>query len=142
RMLGAEPAVRSELYATLGSLYQKLGRFDRADTLLSSALDERKARVPEGAETAESLVALGLLRVEEARLPEAEKLVRQGLARLSRLSPRDEAAVARAKLALGRVLEARGAYPAAIAELDGAARLDGRRGAESPELAADLSELA
>src|SRR6185295_2045678 len=32
--LSAEPEVQAELYVTLGSIYQQLGRFDEADALL------------------------------------------------------------------------------------------------------------
>ena len=35
--LSGDPAVQAELYQTLGGIYQKLGKLDRADSLLSSA---------------------------------------------------------------------------------------------------------
>ena len=34
RSLDREPAVQADLYETLGGIYQKLGKFDQADTLL------------------------------------------------------------------------------------------------------------
>jgi len=42
RSLDAEPAVQAELYETLGSIYQKLGKLDRADSLLRAALAQRR----------------------------------------------------------------------------------------------------
>src|SRR5438034_5318160 len=38
--LDGEPAVQAELYETLGSIYQKLGKLDRADSLLRAARSE------------------------------------------------------------------------------------------------------
>src|SRR3989454_915408 len=38
RNLDGEPAVQAELYETLGSIYQKLGKLDMADSLLRTAL--------------------------------------------------------------------------------------------------------
>ena len=67
--------MQAELYRTLGGIYQKLGNLGQADSLLSAALAERKSIFgPEHPEVAESLVALGLLRVDQARLDEAERL--------------------------------------------------------------------
>src|SRR5439155_329376 len=41
--LDGEPAVQAELYETLGSIYQKLGKLHRADSLLRAALDQRRS---------------------------------------------------------------------------------------------------
>src|SRR6058998_2875084 len=80
RSLDAEPAVQAELYETLGSIYQKLGKLDRADSLLRTALAQRRALFgSDHAETAKSLVALGSLRVDQAEYKEAERLIREGL---------------------------------------------------------------
>jgi eukaryotic-like serine/threonine-protein kinase len=143
RMLDAEPNVQADLYQTLGSIYQKLGKFDQSDSLLQSTLERRKSMFgPDSPQVAESLVALGLLRSDQARLDEAERLVRQGL-KIGRrkLGPNDPA-IATAMVALGKVLEGRGAYDQAIQVLDEAVRL---RSTESPgtaDLAASLTELA
>ena len=74
------PKVQAELYQTLGEIYQKLGKLDQADSLMRSALDERKSIFgADSREVAESLVALGLLRADQAKLDDAERLVREGL---------------------------------------------------------------
>jgi tetratricopeptide (TPR) repeat protein/predicted Ser/Thr protein kinase len=144
RALDAEPLVQAEVYATLGGLYQQLGRLDGADSLLQTALDRRRAlEGPAHPDVGASLVALGLLRADQARFEDAERLVRQGLAvSRTRLAPNDPAVV-RATDALGSVLAERGSYAAAITVLDSAARLHAA-GADSatPELAASLRELA
>jgi serine/threonine protein kinase/tetratricopeptide (TPR) repeat protein len=141
--LNGEPAVQAELYQTLGSIYQKLGKLDRADTLLGSGLKRRTALFgKDSAETANSLVALGLLRIDQERLPEAERLIREGLDMTKRHVPRDDPSMAKATTALGRVLEERGSYDQSVPVLEEAVRLSSAQGAVNPDLAASLNELA
>jgi serine/threonine-protein kinase len=140
--LNSEPAVQAGLYHTLGSMYQKLGKFDRADSLLSSATDEtRKVFGEESAESASEMIALGLLRLDQEHLPDAEQLTRDGLAMTQRHASAGDPSIARAMVALGRVIEQRGRYDEAIKVLDEAVRLDSRRG-ETQDLASSLNELA
>src|SRR5580704_312047 len=141
--LNAEPQVQADLYETLGTIYQKLGKLDQANTLLNSSLEERKSLYgADAAQVAESMVALGLLRDDQAQLPEAERTVREGLAMSKRHLPPNHPAVAKATAALGKVLEDRGSYDEAIKTLDEAVRLQSTKGAATPELAVSLFELA
>jgi eukaryotic-like serine/threonine-protein kinase len=143
RILDREPAVQAELYQTLGGLYQKLGKLEQSDALLSLALKRRRAIFgQQHSEVAESLVALGQLRVDQARLADAEKLVRDGLAMGRRTLPPHDPALARAQAALGRVLEHRGDYTQAAATLEEAVRIQSARDGSASDLAASLSELA
>jgi serine/threonine-protein kinase len=143
RALDREPAVQAELYQTLGNIYQKLGKLERADALLSLALQRRRAIFgSEHSEVAESLVALGALRVDQAHLADAEKLVREGLAMSRRTFKAGDPALARAQTALGRVQEHRGDYAQAVATLEEAVRMQSGPNASLPDLAASLSELA
>lgn len=140
--LGNEPAVQAELYQTLGGIYQKLGRFDRADSLLRFALERHKVLFgPDSTETAESLVALGRLRDAQARYAEGETLIRQGLDIFKRKLPPNHPAIAEATFALGTVLEDRGAYDQAIEILNDAVRMQSG-GQPTPALASSLTELA
>ncbi|MDB4910418.1 MAG: protein kinase, partial [Gemmatimonadetes bacterium] len=142
KSLDADPVMQSELLATLGSIYQKMGNFGRADSLLRVALDERKKLLgPEHADVASSLIALGSLRDSQAKYAEAERLIREGLAMSKRrLSPADPV-VLTATTALGQLLEDRGAYDQAITVLEDAVRLQSTDG-ESRDLAETLTELA
>jgi serine/threonine protein kinase/tetratricopeptide (TPR) repeat protein len=141
--LNGEPQVQADLYETLGTIYQKLGKLDQANTLLNSSLEERKSLYGgDAAQVAESMVALGLLRDDQAQLPEAERIVREGLAMSKRHLPPNHPAVAKATAALGKVLEDRGSYDEAIKTLDEAVRLQSSKGARTPELAVSLFELA
>jgi eukaryotic-like serine/threonine-protein kinase len=143
RLLDREPAVQADLYRTLGGIYQKLGKFDQAETLLRAALEQRRSVAgPGSADAVESLVALGLLRADRARLDEAEQLVRDGLEKARRLRPPDNAAAAQALLALGQVLQARGGFTESIDVLEQAVKLESGPGPPTPELAAALSALA
>ncbi len=141
--LNSEPAVQAELYQTLGNVYQKLGKLDRADFLLQSGLDRRTSLFgKDSAETADSLIGLGLLRIDQERLPEAERLVREGFEMTKRHAPRNDPSVAKAATAMGRVLEERGSYDQAVPLLEEAVRLSSRQSAANPDLAASLNELA
>lgn len=143
KTLNNDPKVQAELYQNLGSIYQKLGKFEPADSLLRSALNQRKSLFgSDSPEVAESLTALGLLRSDQAHLEEAEQLVRQGLAMTKRHLPPNHPAVAKATLAFGRVLAERGSYDQAIQTLDEAVRLQSAPGAAPADLATSLSMLA
>ena len=143
RSLDGEPAIQAELYHTLGTIYQGLGKHVEADALLQAALDGRR-RVSGGAhaDTANSLVALGLLRKDQARLEEAEQLVRDGLDGLRRALPPQHPAVARALAALGLVLQERGKLDEALPPLDEAVRVFSASPSEEAELAVAITTLA
>ena len=143
RALDAEPAAQADLYFTLGGIYQKLGRLDRADSLMRLALDRRRALLgPNHPEVAAALVALGLLRVEQAKFDEAEQLVREGLDIARRSLPPTDPGLIKATSALGRVLQERGAYTQAIPLLEEAARLNEAASTPATEYGASLSALA
>lgn len=143
RTLQAEPEVQADLFLTLGSIDRKLGNLAQADTLLNSALAKRKALFgPSHPQVAESLVALGLLRIDQARFQDAEDLIRGGLETLKRAPRRDNQAIAKASAALGKVLEAKGSYAQAIPVLEGAVQLASSSDSPSLDVAAMLKELA
>jgi eukaryotic-like serine/threonine-protein kinase len=143
RALDSDPAVQAELYETLGSMYQKLGKFEQANSLLDSALQQRTRLFgPDSPEVAQSLVAVGLLRSDQAQYEEAEHLIRRGLDISQRKLASGDPALARATFALGKLLENRGVYDQAAHELDEAVKLQSAPGATTPDLAASLSELA
>jgi len=141
--LNSDPRVQAELYATLGGIYQKLGKLDRADSLLSKSLQQRKSLFgTDSPEAAESLIELGQLRADQAKLEDAEKLIRQGLNIDKRRLPADHPAVAKAMIALGNVLSQRGSYDEAIRTLQDAVNLQSRTNAAPADVANGLSALA
>jgi eukaryotic-like serine/threonine-protein kinase len=141
--LEGDPKVQAELYETLGGIYQRLGKLERADALLNLALERRKSIFgADSAEVAESLISLGELRIDQARLEEAERLIGQGLEMTKRHLPANHPAVGKATAALGIVLENRGVYGQAIEVLEKAVRLQSLPNVAEADLAATLSELA
>ncbi len=143
QLLSGEPEAQAELFATLGGIYQKLGKYDRADSLLLVALGERKKSLgADNRSVAETLVLLSLLRADQAKYDDAEQFARQGLAMSQRHLPPNHPQVAKATFALGKVLEDRGRYDQAIQVLDQAAKLQSAPRALPADLAATLSELA
>jgi serine/threonine-protein kinase len=124
-------------------MYQKLGKLDQADPLLRASLERRKSIAgPDSRDVAGSLVELGLLRLDQAQLPEAERLVREGLAMDRRHASPQDPAVAKAESALGHVLEDRGAYSDAIKVLDETVRLQSAQHEVTTDLSDSISELA
>jgi len=141
--LTSEPALQAELFQTLGGIYQQLGQLDRADSLLRSARGLRAAVLGDSAaETGESLVALALLRSDQARYAEAESLATAGLAVTRRALSPDHPQVAEATEALGRILSEMSRYDAAIPVLTEAVRLRSAGGEETAEYASSAYELA
>ncbi len=142
-VLDGQPVAKAELLQTLGNLYQNLGRFDRADSLMQAALRLRRAaQGVDGRDVAASLVALGGLRRDQGELPEAERLVREGIAIDRRaLSPNDPALL-KAEEALGNVLQARGDYDGSSRVLRDVIRGQSARGPLSRDLATAVGALA
>jgi len=143
RALDNEPTVQAALYGTLGGIYQRLGNFDRADTLLRAALERQRTLAgPENPDVAATLVALGLLRSDQAKYDDAERLVREGLAMSRRRLPATDPAIGRQTMALGQVLADRGQFDSAITVLGEAVRLQSRPGVEPADLGESLNRLA
>jgi serine/threonine-protein kinase len=141
--LNRDPAVQAEMYETLGEVYQKLGMLDRADSLLSQALAQRRALFgAKDEKVAASLVSLGVLRSDRAKFDEAVGLVRQGLEIDRANLPVGHPAIAAATYSLGKVLEDRGSYKEAQRVLEEAVRLRSLPGSDSADLAASQLELA
>ena len=143
RALTADRSAQAEIYQTLGGVYTNLGKLDQADKLLNTALEQRQRLFgADSAEVADTLVALAGVRDAQARFDEAEKLARQGLEMSQRHLAPNHPAMGKATAILGKILEDRGAYPAAIKVLEEAARLQSTAQASRADLSATLSELA
>jgi serine/threonine-protein kinase len=141
--LSGDPEMQADMQATLGGIYQKLGKLDVAEPLLVSALAERKQTLGSNdARTARSLAALALLRKDQGKLDEAEELARQGLAISRGASSASSSDVAASLLALGSILEVQGKYDQAKQVLDEALRTLPKSAGQSAERAGNLLELA
>jgi serine/threonine-protein kinase len=117
--LHADPETQADLYETLGSMYEVLGNYPKADALLRASLDKIKAALgPDDPKVAESLLQLAVLRGDQAQYKEAERLARLGLDVASRHSSLDSIPVLQAKVALARVLIQSSSYDKVAALLD------------------------
>jgi eukaryotic-like serine/threonine-protein kinase len=142
-LLVAEPAVQAELLHTLGEMYRKLGRLERADSLLGEVIARRRSHFgAEHPEVAASLVSLGLLRSDQARFAEGERSIQEALDMQRRLLPPLHPRITEATEALGHVLVGNGEYERAIPILAEVVSLRSRAGAARVELAGSLYQLA
>jgi serine/threonine-protein kinase len=142
RALDREPRVQADLFETLGGIYRKLGKFDRAETLLQQSLDGRRRLVPgQPAEEVKGLVAMAQLRSDQAKFDEAERLAHEAVDRARALGP-DEPLIGTAMATLGGILEQRGRYDQAITTLDESIARQSAGRADPSTLAGALSELA
>jgi serine/threonine-protein kinase len=79
--LGDQPALQAEMLHVVGSVYQSVGEFERAEALLDQALALRRRHLGAGhPETAATLHALGFLYERQGRYAEAEAAQRVALA--------------------------------------------------------------
>ncbi len=143
RALDADPKVQVDLYETLGSAYEGLGKFDQAQSLFQAAFDKSKAVFgAESPEVAESMLALGGLKSDQAEYEESEKSIREALAISKKTLPPNHPFFAKATAALGALLANRGEYDQAILVLNEAAQLQVATGASQADQGANLTELA
>lgn len=114
--LDAEPLVKAELFLTLAGLQQQLGRNAEADTLITMALATRRAELgPDHPDVGSAMVALGELRIHQARLEDAAPLLRDGAALVERGLPATDPRAIAARTALGLLHQERAEWPEAIA---------------------------
>jgi len=138
RSLSAEPEVQADLYQTLGTMYQKLGKLDKADALLQ--LGANQARSP--AAQAENQIALALLRSDQGKSQDAETLARRALATAQAGGTAGKASLTNAESALGHVLVVAGKYDEGARMLQQALALEEKSTPPPPQYAQDLTGLA
>jgi eukaryotic-like serine/threonine-protein kinase len=141
--LAVDPKVQLDVSWTLGTVFQNLGNFDRANSMLETALKRSTAAFGrDHQESARILLYLGLLRDEQGKLPEAEQLIRNALAIDRRRLPLSHPNVADAMTGLGLVLGQRGKYDESISILSDAVRLQSTPGGDKRILSYSLFYLA
>jgi len=143
KSLSAEPEVQADLYQTLSVMYQKLGKFDKAETLLQSAMQQRQSRPGTSyATVAENEIALALLRSDQGKYREAENLARQALASSQRKDAASKPLLTDALAALGHVLVVGGKYAEGEAILNQALSLESKSGQPTSQYAETLTGMA
>ena len=143
QMLKNEPVVQAEVYETLGGIFHSLGKLDRADSLLTSGLEEKRSVLgADSPEVAASMTTLAILRIDQARYAEAEQLLRNAVAIERRHLPPNDPKLGNSLSSLGSVLVKRGAFAGAIQTLDEAIRIQSVPGAEKAALVDSLTYAA
>jgi eukaryotic-like serine/threonine-protein kinase len=144
KMLHEDSDAQADLYQTLGTMYQRLGKLDQARALLASSLELRTARSSrDPAALADNLVALGLLEADQGKAKEAEGPVRQALAILHNEDPKNLPLLGEAQAALGSVLVSAGEQDRSVEVLRQAiATMDATGVSASPDLSGAIRTLA
>jgi eukaryotic-like serine/threonine-protein kinase len=143
QLLTGQSEVQADLYQTLGTMYQKLGKLDRASALLHSSLNIREAKGANPSALAENLIALGLLQAEQGKYPEGEQSIRRALEGIQKYDPKNKSLLARADAALGTVLVAGGHQSQSVDVLKQAIlAMEGQGHDASADLSRAIGDLA
>jgi serine/threonine protein kinase len=78
--LAKDPELQAQMMHVMGNVYQSLGLYSKAETLLTRAVEIRRRTLgAKNADTLKSMHDLAGVLLEESRYPEAEKLARETL---------------------------------------------------------------
>ncbi|MGH9752935.1 MAG: tetratricopeptide repeat protein [Blastocatellia bacterium] len=143
RELKDQPVVQAKLLDTIGKLYQNIGLYDRAQTLLEEALKlRRQALGNESPDVAASLNHLGEVARLKSDYAGSESLLREALAMRRKLLGAESKDVAQSLNNLGIVLVERGNFGEAEALLrESLATRHKLFGEEHAEVAVSLNSL-
>jgi non-specific serine/threonine protein kinase/serine/threonine-protein kinase len=141
--LAEQPAVQARMMAAMGTVYQGLGLYDDALSLLGRALALREASLPpDDPEVAESLRRLGDLQRLRGDVAESETNLRRALAINEATLEPDDDEIGHTLLSLGQVVLVRGRPTEAKPLLDRALAIEeGTLGAEHPEVGTLVQDL-
>lgn len=107
--LAAQPDLQVALFDVLARVYQNLGLYQKASSIVLQSLGtRRRLGLGETPDAAASLARLGELERQRGDYPASEQTLRDALALLSRVSPDDRRAFAVTSNHLGKVLVSRG----------------------------------
>jgi serine/threonine-protein kinase len=118
--LASEPGLQAELRLTLGTLYHKLGRLDRAEPLIVAARDYYVRREPWHEQAVNAQLSLAGLWTDQFRLEEARRLAEEVLSSAQRRRPVNPVEIARARAAIGEALAGAAKYGEALSALESA----------------------
>src|SRR5271166_1380430 len=76
--LAKDPELQAQMMNTMGNVYQNIGLYAQAESLMRRAMDIRSRVLgPQSREALDSMSSLAQVLTDESQLPEAEKLARQ-----------------------------------------------------------------
>ncbi|MBS1805862.1 MAG: serine/threonine protein kinase [Acidobacteria bacterium] len=143
KALDSDPKVKADLLFNFAEIYEKQGQFEKAEPLFQSALEQRKHIYgTESTEVAEALTALALMRADQSRLDEAERLAREAMTLESESLDPGASIFANATITLGKILGQKGQHEEAIRLLNAELERQSGSGAPNTQLTTLLSALA
>jgi non-specific serine/threonine protein kinase/serine/threonine-protein kinase len=114
KSLEKDPELRARMMYVMGTVYQNLGLYPKAQSLLERAVEIQRAILgPAHAETLGSMNALARGLEQQGRFPEAEKLARQTLATARQTFGAKNADTLKSMNTLAIILIDEGSYPEA-----------------------------
>jgi serine/threonine protein kinase len=112
--LSKDPEMRANMMFVMGTVYQNLGIYSRAQSLFEQAAEiQRRSLGPDHSDTLKTLNSLAQVLGREGKYADAEKIARQSVEAMRRvLGPRHPDTI-KAVSGLAAILEAEGKYPEA-----------------------------
>jgi len=144
RTLSGEPLEQSEMFMTIGQVYEQMGDLGKAEENIKAAWMVRK-QLPgneAAALAAQSQVILGRVLSEQDRHEEADRDIRQGLAILEHLKGAGDPAVLEAKVVHANEAMASGSYDAAVRTLESVVRAQQTGASSNEDRASAASSLS
>ncbi len=112
--LSGDPETQASLMYVMGTVYENLGLYSRAESLLEKALDRQKRVLgPNHSDTVKTMTELGIVLTDESRYADAEKLYREALDIVRHTSGSRDPRAATLMVNLGFILGREGKYPEA-----------------------------
>jgi tetratricopeptide (TPR) repeat protein len=142
--LADQPAVEADLRCTMGTVYNELGRYQKAETTFRRALAIEQALYPAGStNVADTLKCVGSAVMDLRRFSEAEALFREALTMRRKFAGSDNADIADDLASLAMALQKEGKLSEAkLIDSQSLTLLKKLRGEEDPEVGEALMTLA
>ena len=109
--LSKDPELQAQMMLTMGNVYEKLGLYPQAQSLVTQAVDiRRRVLGPEHPDTLRTMASLGVNYIDQGRYAEAEKILRETLDARRRVLGPDHPDTLQSMNDLGIVLNAEGRF--------------------------------
>jgi eukaryotic-like serine/threonine-protein kinase len=109
-----DPELQARMMHVMGTVYESLGLYSKAESLYKSATETRRGILgPANRDTLDSANKLGFMLLEESRFPEAEKLTRETMELRSRAFGPNDRDTLESATQLALILDDEGRFPEA-----------------------------
>jgi len=141
--LSKDPELQAQMMNTMGNVYQRLGLYPQAQSLMNHAFDIRRQVLgPDSSETLKSADSLGVILFNQGHYAEAERVLRETLEIRRRVLGPDHPDTLQSMNDLGLVLNAQGRLPEAERLMRTTLELKSRvLGSEHPDTVGSMQNL-